>query len=154
METKKKLLTYIDTLWLLLGELAVSLIVVGVYALIGKFDYTVITGSLLGSVVITVNFLILSVGVNRALNSYIEARGSEDMSEEEAEKFSNAHSMDVQNAMLKSYFLRMAIMIGSIVIAGITKWFGIIPLAVTLLMYRPVMYVIEAIKTKLAKRGE
>ena len=154
MNTKNKFLNYIDTLWLFIGELIVSLPVIAIYLILGKFDYTVITGSLLGATVITVNFLILSIGITRAVNNYIEARGNEEMDEEKAAEFATAHSMDVQNAMLKSYFFRMALMIGSIVIAGITKWFNVIALVVPLLMYRPTMYAIEAIKTKLIKRGE
>ena len=154
MEKKNSLLTYIDTLWLLIGELAVSLVTVCVFAIIGKFHYSAITGALLGTAVTVINFFILSVGVNNAVNKYIEARGEREMDEEEAEKFASEHSMDVQNAMLKSYALRMLMMIGSLVLAGLSGWFNIIATVVPLLMYRPVMYVIELVKTKFKKRGE
>lgn len=153
METKNKLLTYIDTLWLFIGGLIVSLPVIGVYLIIGKFDYTVVTGALLGTFVTTLNFFILSVGVNRAVNRYIEARGTEEMDDEQAEEFAKKHGMDVQNAMMKSYVFRMLLMIGSLLLALFTGWFSVIATVVPLIMYRPVMYAIEFIKTKLGKAG-
>lgn len=153
METKNKLSAYADTLWLLTGELAVAALTVGVFALLGKFSYTVITGGLLGSFVTTLNFFILSVGINRAVNRYIEARGEAEMDEETAEKFATEHKMDVQNAMMKSYMLRMLLMIGSLVLALLTGVFNVIAVAIPLLAYRPVMYAVEFIKTKLGKAG-
>ena len=48
MENKNKLSAYIDTVWLALGEVIVALLVSAVYLLIKKFDYTVITGAVLG----------------------------------------------------------------------------------------------------------
>ena len=154
METKNKLSAYADSLWLLLGELLASALTVGVFSLLGKFHYSVITGGLLGSIVTTLNFFILSVGINRAVNKYIEERGDKEMDEEEAAKFAETHKMDVQNAMAKSYILRMLLMIGSLVLAGLSGWFNIIATVVPFLAYRPVMYVIEFIKTKKGKVGD
>lgn len=154
MDTRNKLSAYIDTLWLLIGELLVSLIVTGVYLIIRKFDYTVVTGALLGSLVTTLNFFILSVGINRAVNKYIEERGDVEMDEEEAEEFARKHGMDVQNAMTKSYLFRMLLMVGSLFLALITGWFNVIATVVPLLTYRPVMYAVEFAKTKLGRRGE
>ena len=153
MKTKNKLSAYADTLWLLIGEIAVAAVVCAVYLLIKRFDYTVVTGGLLGALVTTVNFFILSVGINRAVNKYIDARGNEEMDEEAAEKFANDHKMDVQNAMMKSYILRMLLMLGSLVLALITGFFNVIATAIPLLAYRPVMYAVEFIKTKLGKAG-
>ena len=154
METKNKLSAYADSLWLLIGELMASALTVGVFSLLGKFHYSVITGGLLGSIISTLNFFILSVGINRAVNKYIEERGDKEMDDEEAEKFAAAHKLDVQNAMAKSYILRMLLMIGSLVLAGISGWFNIIATVVPFLAYRPVMYAIEFIKTKKGKVGD
>lgn len=154
MKTKNKLSAYADTLWLLIGELAVAALTAGVFALVQRFSYTVITGGLLGALVTTLNFFILSVGINNAVNRYIEARGDGEMDEEEAAKFADEHKMDVQNAMMKSYMLRMLLMIASLVLAGISGWFNIIATVVPFLAYRPVMYLIEFIKTKLGKAGD
>ena len=155
MENKNKLSAYIDTVWLAIGETVVAALISAVYLLIGKFDYTVITGATLGGAVTVLNFLILSVGVNRAINKFVEERGDKEMDEEEADKYAKEHGMAVQNAMMKSYMLRMLLMIGSLVLAGISGWFDIIATVIPLLMYRPVLYVTEFIKTKLnTKRGE
>ena len=155
MENKNKLSAYIDTVWLALGEAIVALIISAVFLLINKFDYTVVTGAILGGAVTVVNFLILSVGVNRAINRFVAERGEKAMDEEEAEKYAKEHGIAVQNAMMKSYMFRMLLMIGSLVLAGISGWFDIIATVIPLLMYRPLLYVTEFIKTKLsAKRGE
>ena len=77
------------------------------------------------------------------------------MDEEEAEKYAKEHGMTVQNAMLKSYMFRMLLMIGALVRAGISGWFDIIATVIPLLMYRPILYVVECIKAKLRrKEGE
>ena len=158
MENKSKLSNYIDTLWLALGELIVAVLVT-VGFIIAKalgMDLTIykaITGSLLGAAVTVLNFFILSVAINRAVTRYIENRGDKEMDDEEAEKYAKEHGMDVQNAMMKSYIFRMVMMLGSLALALLTGWFNVIATAIPLLAYRPVMYAVEFIKTKLGKAG-
>ena len=155
MNNKSKLSMYIDTVWLAIGEAIVAALISVVFLLIGKFNYSVVTGAVLGGAVTVINFLILSVGINRAINKFVEERGDGEMDEEEADKYAKEHGMTVQNAMMKSYMLRMFLMIGALVLAGITGWFDIIATVIPLLMYRPILYVTEFIKTKMsAKRGE
>ena len=153
MKTKGKLSAYIDTVWLALGEAVVALLISAVYLLIKRFDYTVVTGAVLGGAVTVINFFILSVGVNRAVNGYIAGRGDEEMDEEQAEKYAQENGMAVQNAMMKSYIFRMLLMIGSLVLAGISGHFGIIATVIPLLMYRPILYAVEFIKIKFRKNG-
>lgn len=153
MDNKGKLAVYIDTVWLALGELVVSVLIAIGFLIFRSFSYKVITGALLGSAVTVVNFLILSVAVNRAVNSYITERGEKEMDEEEAEKYAKEHGMAVQNAMTKSYIIRMALMIGSLVLAMISGWFSPLATVIPLLTYRPVLYAVEFIKTR-TKRGE
>ena len=146
---------YIDTVWLAIGEAIVAALISVVFLLIGKFNYSVVTGAVLGGAVTVINFLILSVGINRAINKFVEERGEDEMDEEEADKYAKEHGMAVQNAMMKSYMLRMFLMIGALVLAGVSGWFDIIATVIPLLMYRPILYVTEFIKTKMsAKRGE
>lgn len=153
MENKNKLSAYSDTLWLLIGEAIVALAVAVVYVALGRFDYTVITGGALGAFITALNFFILSVGVNRAVNRYIEARGNEELDDEAAEKFAEDHKMDVQNAMMKSYIFRILLMLGSLALALWSGYFNVIATAIPLLAYRPVMYAVEFIKIKLGKAG-
>ena len=160
MEHKNKLSVYIDTLWLAIGEIVVSLIVFAGFLLAKTLGaevtlYKAITGSLLGGAVTVVNFHILSVAVNRAVNKYIHGRGEKEMSEEEAEQYAKEHAMDVQVAMAKSYIFRMVLMIGSLVLAMLSGWFSALATVIPLLTYRPILYVTEFIKTKIhAKRGD
>ena len=155
METKNKLSVYIDTVWLALGEAVVAVLVSLVFLIFGKLNYTVPLGALLGGAVTVVNFLILSVSINRAINGYITERGDKEMDEEEAEKYAKEHGMAVQNAMTKSYLLRMALMIGALVLAMISGWFSPLATVIPLITYRPILYVTEFIKAKVkAKRGD
>jgi hypothetical protein len=153
MENKSKLSVYIDSVWLAIGELIVAALISAVYLLIGKFDYTVVTGALLGGAVTVTNFLILSVGINRAISRYIDARGEKEMDDEEAEKYAQENGASVQAAMMKSYLFRMFLMIGSLVLAFLSGWFAVIATLIPLLMYRPILFSVEFIKTKFRKNG-
>ena len=155
MENKSKLSAYIDTVYLALGEVIVAALVSLAFLLFGKFSYTVVTGALLGGTVTVVNFLILSVAVNRAVTRYITERGEREMDEEEAEKYAKEHGMVVQNAMTKSYLLRMGLMIGALVLGMVSGYFSPLATVIPLLMYRPILYVTELIKIKIqARRGD
>ena len=160
MDNKNILSKYIDTVWLALGEVAVGILVTVGFIIAKALGqdvavYKAITGALLGGAVTVINFLILSVGVNRAVNGYVAEIGDRKMDEEEAEKYAKEHGMAVQNAMTKSYLLRMGLMIGSLVLAMLSGWFSPLATVIPLLMYRPVLYAVEFIKTKVnAKRGE
>lgn len=63
-----------ETIFIALGELLTSAIVVSVFLLIGKFDYTVALGVTLGSLVIILNFLFMSIAVNRAIDEAFALR--------------------------------------------------------------------------------
>lgn len=153
MENKSKLSVYIDSLWLALGEVVIAALISLVYLALGRFDYTVLTGAALGGAVTVVNFLILSVGINRAISRYIDARGEKEMDDEEAEQYAKENGASVQAAMMKSYLLRMLLMIGSLVLAMISGHFSPLATVIPLLMYRPILYVVEFIKIKFRKNG-
>ncbi len=65
-----------ETLFIAIGEALCSLAVCGVFLLIGKYDTSVLLGSVLGSLVIIVNFLIMSIAVNRAIDQAFLLRGN------------------------------------------------------------------------------
>ncbi len=60
-----------ETLILALGEACVALLICLGYLLIGKFEWQVATGAVLGGAVTVLNFLFLAVSVNRALDRII-----------------------------------------------------------------------------------
>ena len=139
---------YTDVLYLLIGEIIVSFGIVIAYVALGMYQWNILTGAILGSAVTVLNFLILSTQINKAIDKYMELIGDKEMSEEEAAEFAKKHSLKVQNAVTKSYALRTALMLGSLVIAFITGWFNPLATLIPLLMYKPLIYVIEFIKRK------
>ena len=149
--TNNKKSSYIDTVYLAVGEAFVSLLTVLVYIAIGKFNWTIVSGVILGSIVTIINFLILSYSVNKAIDKFITLRGDKELTDEEAEKFAKTNSIKVQNTVAKSYVLRTVLMIASLVIAFITKLFNPIATLIPLAMYKPLLYATQFIKNK---RGE
>ncbi len=160
MSIKSRLSTYIDTVWLALGQAVVAVLVTLGFIIAKSLGadvaiYKAVLGAMLGGLVTVVNFLILSVAVNRAVNNYITERGDKEMDDEEAEKYAKDHGLAVQNAMTKSYIFRTFLMMGTLVVALVTGWFSTIAAVIPLITYKPVLYVVEFIKTsKNEKRGD
>lgn len=142
---------YKDILILAVGELAVSAVTVGIFMLLGAFSYKVVTGALLGCVVAVLNFVFLTVSVNRATNRFMALRGDKEMDEEEAAKFAAEHVGEFQNAQKLSYILRTFTMLGALVLAFLSKQFDVIATAVPLLLFQPILIISQNI---LKKRGE
>ena len=140
-------------LLLALGEIIVSVLICLIYFLVGYFEFQVVWGALLGSGVTIANFALLTISVNRAVDKYLELRGSREMDEEEAEKFANEHAMAVQNAATRSFIIRTVSMLATLVAAFLlTSWFSPLATAVPLLMFRPLLYVLELIRKKGEKK--
>ena len=141
--------SFLKEWWIIVaGEIAVSLITVAVYLLIGQFSYRVVTGVILGSAVIILNFLFLYISVNRAVDNYMELRGNREMTEEEAEKFAKDNAMMIQNATKLSYVIRTFTMMGALVLALLLDWFDVIATVVPLLAFRPILLVSQLIGKK------
>lgn len=145
-----------ETAILALGELVVSgFVILGFFLsdIIFKtgFTYRVFTGALLGSAVTVINFLALSMSVNRQIDKYIELRGTREMTEEEAEKFTAEHSMRIQNAIRGSFIARTASMLAALIIAFLLDWFAPLATAIPLLAYRPILTISELIRRKYDK---
>ena len=79
------------------------------------------------------------------------------MSDEEAEKFAAENSASVTMAARGTYMLRMLLMIGVFVGAFVLNAtlgvviFNVIASLVPMLAYRPVIYVIELVRSRLKK---
>jgi hypothetical protein len=151
---KNKNLPLYETLFILLGEIIVSLITVGVYLLIDKFSYKVITGVCLGSVVTVINFLIFAVATTRAFDKAVAARGTKEMDEEEAEKFAEAQKQQMNAAMKLSFIFRNLFMLATLVVAFILDYFDVIATLIPLLMLRPIIMVETLIRDKFKKEDK
>lgn len=146
---QKKNMPTREILFLVVGELIVSLIVSGVYLLLNRFSYAVISGCLLGSAVTVFNFVFLSVSVNRAIDKALAGRKEGEMTEEEAEAFAAENQAAVQRAAQGSYLLRQILMLGVLVCAFLLDgWFDVIATLVPLLMFRPLLSVCGLMNSK------
>ena len=138
---QKKNMPVSEILFLALGEAAVSLVIVGIYLLIGRYSYKVVTGAVLGSFVTVLNFVILSVSVNRAIDKVMALKGDKEMTEEEAAAFAAQNQGAIQRAAQGSYLIRQVLMLGVLVLAFVLDWFDVIATLVPLLMFRPLITV-------------
>ena len=146
---QKKNMPTSEILLLAVGELIVSLIVTGVYLLLDRFSYAVISGCLLGSAVTVFNFVFLSISVNRAIDKALAGRKEGEMTEEEAEAFAAENQAAVQRAAQGSYLLRQILMLGVLVCAFLLDgWFDVIATLVPLLMFRPLLSVCGLMNSK------
>ena len=142
-----------DLLPVAIGEMIVAaLVCVGGFLLsladVISFDYRIITGALLGAVVMTVNYAVLIYNVDKQLRAFAEARGSTEMSEEEAEAYAKANSAPVQKALAFSTTTRTASMLVTLVIAFLLDWFNPIATAIPMLAFRFILSAVELIRSK------
>lgn len=136
---------------LLIGEIVIAaLTAIGAFVISlfteYTFDLSAVTGAVLGALVVVLNFAFLTLSVNRAVDSYLEARGSREMTEEEAERFTNENSMVIQNKIKLSFIIRTLSMLAALVIAFVTGWFNPLCTAIPMLMFRPLIYISETLK--------
>ncbi|MBQ8372584.1 MAG: hypothetical protein IJX38_06595 [Clostridia bacterium] len=143
-----------ELIWMLAGQLVIAGAVVGVYAIVGiflpdVFTYRIFTGLALGAFISIANYAVLNITVNRAIDKFIALRGTDEMDEEQAVEFAQKNAMAVQNAATKSYIIRMASMVATLLVAFLLlKIFDPIATAVPLLMFRPILFVIGLIRKK------
>ena len=137
-------------------EIAVAALTVIIYAVldilgVASFSWQVISGALLGVAVIVLNYLFLTLSLNRAIENYLSIRGEGEMDEEEAAKFAAENSMPIQNAIKTSFIIRTVTMLAALLIAFITGWFNPIATVAPLLAFRPLLHIMEIIKGKVKK---
>lgn len=84
-----------------LGELVGIAVMVAAFAVLGHFDYTVVTGAVLGGAGAVLNFFLMSLTVKKSAG-----RGTQG-----------------KNRMILSYFLRMLLMVGVMVVGIVCPYF-------------------------------
>lgn len=149
---KKTKLPYYEIFSLALGEILISLVICLVYFLIGKFDYKVITGVSLGSLVTVVNFLYLAITTTKAVDAFLMLKNEKgEMTEEENLAFVSEHQAKIQNKIKLSYIIRTFTMLATLVVAFLIKHFAVLATLIPLLMFRPITIVAALIKRKVIK---
>ena len=151
---EKKLIN--DILPMLVAEAVVAvLVVLGAFILslakLINFDFTIITGAILGMAVMVFNYLFLTLSVDKAISDFMALRGDREMDDEEAEQFAAQNSASIQNAIKTSFIIRTLSMLVTLVVAFLLDWFNPMATAIPLLAMRPLLYVMEIIKGKTAK---
>ena len=134
---------------LAVGELIVSLIVTLGFLIAKRFTISVVFGALLGSAVVVLNFLWLSVSVNRAVDRALSDRPEGELNDEQIESFSKEHTAAVQNAAKLSYIVRTASTLAALVLAFLLDGvFNVIATLIPLLMLSPILTIGEFIKRR------
>ena len=140
----------VTELWLLTaGEAIVSALTVLVYVLLGKFHYSVVTGVLLGSAVILINFIFMCISVNRAIDNIMAERGNTEMDDEQAAEFAQKHKGTLSHTVQLSGAIRTASMVAVLVLAFILgDYFDLIATLIPLIAFRPILMLTELIPKK------
>lgn len=115
-----------QTLLVLAGVMVCVALMVGIYAMIGKFDMSVLLGGIVGGVLSTANFFFMAMSADLAA----------DKAEHEDVKGGEA-------LMKSSYFIRLAALALLLFACAKSGWFNLLALALPLAFVRPVLTVTE-----------
>lgn len=129
MESRK--LLFRETAVVAAGQALCTAAMIGVFALLGKFDVSVLLGGIVGALIATANFFIMSLFVNLAADK--------------------AEAQDVaggQKLIQLSYMGRMAGLLLVLVLCAKSGIFHVLALAIPLVFTRPVLTVAEIFKKK------
>lgn len=120
-----------------LGEAAGVAAMIGIFALLSKFDTSVLLGGIVGGIVATVNFLIMAIGVNIA-----------------ADKAQKQDVKGGQAAIKGSYALRMAGMVIVLFAFAKSGLCNVIALVVPLIFVRLTLTLQEFFRRKPGEKTE
>ena len=121
MRTKSLAVVLYETRKIAIGQLIVSALIVLVYALLDKFNYTVVTGALIGSLAATGNMFFMALSLMKSYDKDTEVKAK-------------------QTAMI-SYFLRLIGLALVMVLAFKSRYFDGIAAVIPLLATRLIIYV-------------
>ena len=118
-----------ETLYLLLGELLCSAIIVGIYALLGALQPNVIWGVLVGSVLSTANFFMLGVSADAA-----------------ADKAQEQNVKGGKSLMRVSYQVRLIVLFVLLFVFAKSELCSPLAMVLPLVLFRPILMVIEFLR--------
>lgn len=113
------------------GEVICVVLMFSVFALLGKFDLSVLLGGLVGILVATGNFFALAVAATIA-----------------ADKAEAGDPVSGQKIMKSSYPIRLLVMAGVLILCAKSGFFNVIALAMPLLFVRPTLTIAEFFRKK------
>lgn len=130
MEQTKK------AIWKQIGIVALGIVLgtaamIGIFALVGQFDYTVALGGLVGALVSFLNFFFMVVSLSAA-----------------ADRAQNQDAKGGKSLVRGSYMIRLAVMFIVLFVCAKSGYFNVIALVVPLLFVRPALTVAEFFRKK------
>ncbi len=124
MDSRKFVLK--ETAIVLLGEILCSAAMVGIFALLGKFDRTVLLGAVVGAILATLNFFFMAVGATLA-----------------ADKAENQNVKGGKAMIQSSYLIRLVVLFAILFAFAKSGLCNVIALVVPLIFVRPVLTIAE-----------
>ena len=129
--TDSRKLVFKETAVIAAGELLCVALMYGVYALIGKFQLSMLLGGVVGLLVATGNFFALAVVATLA-----------------SDKAEAGDPLSGQKLMKSSYPIRLLVMAGVLILCAKSGIFDVIALVLPLLFVRPILTVAEFFRKK------
>ena len=124
MESRRFVLK--ETAIVLLGEILCSGAMVGIFALLGKYDSAVLLGAAVGAVLATLNFFFMAVGATLA-----------------ADKAENQNVKGGKAMIQSSYLIRLVVLFAILFAFAKSGLCNVIALVVPLIFVRPVLTIAE-----------
>lgn len=115
-----------ETAIVLLGEILCSGAMVGIFALLGKYDSAVLLGAAVGAVLATLNFFFMAVGATLA-----------------ADKAENQNIKGGKAMIQSSYLIRLVVLFAILFAFAKSGLCNVIALVVPLIFVRPVLTIAE-----------
>ncbi len=128
MDSRKAVMK--ETLLVTVGVLILSAIMIGVFAVLGKFSLNVVISALAGSLVIILNYFFLAVTVSLA-----------------SDKAAQGKTEEAQKMIRLSPLVRLVVMAAALFV-GIKAGGNVIALVLPLVFLRPVLMVSEFFRKK------
>lgn len=129
METKKYV--FRQTGILALGQAVCIAAMIGIFALLGYFNYTVALGGLIGGIVAVLNFLFMAIGISMA-----------------ADKAQEQNVKSGKAMVTGSYMLRIVIMFVVLFACAKSGHFHVVAMVLPLIFVRPILTVAEFFQKK------
>ena len=129
MESRK--IVWHQTLWVAAGQVICTAAMIGIFALLGKFDVSVLLGGIVGAAIATANFFFMSLFATLAADK--------------------AEAQDVaggQKMIQLSYMGRMLGMFLVLILCAKSGLFHVLTLVIPLVFTRPVLTVSEYVQKK------